>query len=1206
MVRTYSGKFDFKNLKINLLNQTAKFMKKMSNTGGFRQSLWKFICVMKITILLITFSSVMGWGMNSYSQNKRFTFDFRTATVKQVFDAIEKNSEFIIFYQDQNVDLNRKVTVRGRSLSVSEVLDQLFDGSNNTYRINNRQIIVGKKPYHRSVSVNQSHEIEQSLKSEALVPPKVQSIKITGKVTGVKDGQALPGVTVSIKGTTNGTITDANGNYTLPDATPNSTLIFSFIGTKKQEIKVSGRTVINVALEEENNGLEQVVVVGYGTQKKVAVTGAVASVGSRELMQSSSQSLSNALSGKLSGLSALQNGGGRPSYDAATIYLRGVSTLNGASPLIMIDGVPRDNMDALDVNEVESVSILKDASATAVFGVRGANGVILITTKRGVEGKAQLKINLEQSYTSFTREPSRLHSVDYMNLRNQALANDGKSAAFSDDVIAKFKNPLAGLDPNASDYAEQVKLRNYIYCDHDYYRELIRRYTPQTRASVDVTGGTKKVSYYINAGYIHQGGNLNNEPKSVLGYDPAEKMDRFTFRSNLDYKITNSLSMFLNLGTYFEVDNSPNAGGLFNNSESYLTQNIILQSVAILPITPGPTTIAGYGVPAGRVVHRDKNMDHSPYEIINGRGYQNDYTCNLNSTLGATWDLSKAITPGLSMKGMISYDSYGGSTTQGALACEIYTANVDYTTNSLSYAEKNVPGTPLSITNLSYATLYKIDLQGSINYNHKFGKHEVGGMILAQRDYWEASGGSSDHLIPYNLIGLVGRATYNYDNRYFLEYDMGYNGSEQFAPKHRFGYFPACSAGWVLSNEEFLKGNQTLTNLKLRASYGKVGNDDISNDRFLYLDNNMLTKGMLPTLGNKNQVSMGLVGNPNLTWETAEKRNFGTDFSFFKNLSGSFDYFIEHRSDILITRSTVPLFQGISSGNLPKANMGIVYNHGYEAELTYNLPVNKDLSFMFKGNYSFAKNVVKYADEVKRDSTYACLYGQKGYAVGQQFGYLIDWKDHGGYWISQDEIKKSQLTYQNGIPRVGDFKYVDVNGDGAITDKDKVPIGYSSKVPEIIYGFTFGTTYKSFDFTIFFQGVAHYSMNYSSQNVYENATNDGTYFSYQMNSWTLDRYLKGEKITYPALSTVTTTNHTANSFFIMNRAFTRLKNIELGYTLPKNGLRALGISKLRVFVGGQNLYVWDHLRMNHLDPEDNDPIGYPSTKMWNFGLNVTF
>ncbi len=1159
-------------------------------------------CVFTREIIgIFIFSSLLQLTANasdSYSQTAKINLRMRNADLEEVIWMIKKQTEFDFFYNSEDVKDIRGINVNLKNASAEEVLKYCLNGTNLTYQI-----------VHKAIT------LKKIVKPVRITPKKIVISKnnsIKGKVTSQKDGQALPGVTVFIKGTTNGTVTDANGNYSLSDLPSDATLIFSLIGTQKQEIKIKERSILNVVLIEENTGLDEVVVVAYGTQKKVAVTGAVASVGSKELMQSSSQSLSNALSGKLSGLSALQNGGGRPSYDAATIYLRGVSTLNGASPLIMIDGVPRDNMDALDVNEVESVSILKDASATAVFGVRGANGVILITTKRGVEGKAQLKINLEQSYTSFTREPSRLHSVDYMNLRNQTLANDGKSAAFSDDVIAKFKNPLAGLDPNASDYAEQVKLRNYIYCDHDYYRELIRRYTPQTRASVDVTGGTKKVSYYINAGYIHQGGNLNNEPKSVLGYDPAEKMDRFTFRSNLDYKVTNSLSMFLNLGTYFEVDNSPNAGGLFNNSESYMTQNIILQAVAILPITPGPTTIAGYGVPAGRVVHRDRNMDHSPYEIINGRGYQNDYTCNLNSTLGATWDLSKAITPGLNMKGMISYDSYGGSTTQGAVGCEIYTANVDYTTNSLNYAEKNVPGTPLSITNLSYATLYKIDLQGSINYNHKFGKHEVGGLILAQRDYWEASGGSSVNLIPYNLIGLVGRATYNYDNRYFVEYDMGYNGSEQFAPKHRFGYFPAYSASWVLSNEEFLKGNQTLTNLKLRASYGKVGNDDISSARFLYLDDNTLVGGVLPTLGNNNtQVSMGLVGNPNLTWETAEKRNFGTDFSFFKNLSGSFDYFIEHRSDILITRNTVPLFQGVSSGNLPKANMGIVYNHGYEAELTYNLPVNKDLSFMFKGNYSFAKNVVKDADQVRRDSSYAVSYETQneyttGYSYGQCMGYLVDWKDHGGYWISQDEIKKSQLTYQNGIPRVGDFKYVDVNGDGAITDKDQVPIGYSSKVPEIIYGFTLGTTYKAFDFTIFFQGVAHYSMCYSGKNVYENATNDGSYFSYQMNSWTLDRYLKGEKITYPALSSVTTTNHTANSFFIMNRAFTRLKNIELGYTLPKNGLRALGISKLRVFVGGQNLYVWDHLKMSHLDPENNDPIGYPSTKMWNFGLNVTF
>lgn len=1031
----------------------------------------------------------------------------------------------------------------------------------------------------------------------------------------VKDAQGitLSGVTVKIKGTTKVTITDAAGRFELSVPSRESTLSFAFVGMVTKVITVGSNTVFNVTLEDTSSGLSEVVVVGYGTQRKIAITGAVASVGSKEIAQSSSTNLSTALSGKLSGLSALQSDGGQPGKDNSTIYLRGISTLNGATPLFMIDGVPRSDINSININEVESVSILKDASATAVFGVRGANGVVLITTKRGVEGKAILHVGFEQSYTAFTIQPARVHSVDYMNYRNLASTNSGLSALYSPSVIAKYANPLAGLDPTADDYAEQAKIREYMYPDHSYYDELIKKYAPQTNLSVDVSGGTKEFSYFINAGYIHQGGNTKVAPG--LPYDPEIKMDRYTFRSNLDYKPTKYLSAFLNLGTYIQQNNMPFA---YDTDEKWLITRMIYQATSTLPITPGPTTIAGFGVPAGQIVDPSylAMVDGTAYETMNGTGFTTDILSNLNSTLGATWDLSGAVTKGLSIKGMASFDAYGGSSYYGQITSPRYACNVDDTNDAMSYALIR-PGSALSIGSdprTASATNYKINVQGSMNYNRTFGKHKVGGMLLAQRDYWDVSGGSSDALIPYNVLGLAGRASYSYDDRYFGEFDMGYNGSEQFAPATRFGFFPAVSLGWVISNERFLAGNNVLTNLKLRASVGKVGNDQMGPTRFLYLDNNTMsynTMGglieILPSLGNGQNVSEGLLGNKKLHWEIAQKQNFGVDFSLFKNLTGSFDYFTEHRTDILLTRSTVPNFMGVASSSVPKVNMGIVDNHGYEMELSYNIPVNKDLSFMVKGNFSYAKNKVKYADEVSNDSTYALKYYSTGYSVGQQFGLKIDWKSNGGYFVSADDIANSP-QYESGTPRVGDFKYIDVNGDGVINAKDVVPIGYSSVVPQILYGFTFSTTYKAFDLTLFFQGVANYSMNYSNNagiNVFETTT-QGTYFPYMANSWTQKRYDKGEKITYPALDVKLNSNHTTNDFFIMNRSFTRLKNVELGYNLPKNILSPLGISQLRVFAGGQNLFTWDHLRLTQLDPEQSSSLVYPVTMMWNLGCKVTF
>jgi TonB-linked SusC/RagA family outer membrane protein len=744
-----------------------------------------------------------------------------------------------------------------------------------------------------------------------------------------------------------------------------------------------------------------------------------------------------------------------------------------------------------------------------------------------------------------------------------------------------------------------------MYCDHDWYRELIKKYTPQTNVSVDLSGGTKQLSYFINAGFVHQGGNLNTIKNS--SYNPAAEMNRYTFRTNLDYKFTKSLSAYLNLGTYIQIQNMPLSGGLYSNSEGTMMKDLMQQAIMIVPITPGPLTIDGFGAPAGQLINTVYQPSRSAYEIMNGRGSEQNTLSNLNSTVGTKLDLSQAVTPGLSIKGEVSFDTYGGTTYQKSITCELYTCNLDYNSDSFTFGTSRVPGSNLSISSEGTSTHYRVNLQGSINYDRTFGgKHKVGALILGQRDFWDISGGTSTALIPYNIIGIAGRVTYDYDSRYFAEFDMGYNGSEQFAPKNRFGFFPAYSAGWVLSNEDFLKGNNTLTNLKLRASYGIVGNDQIGSTRFLYLDNNSVTTGGYTAgLDNGKVVSIGLVGNPDVHWEIAHKLNLGVDVGLFKNLKGSFDYFKEHRTDILITRGTVPNFQGVASANVPKANMGIVDNHGFEAELSYYLPVNKNLSFNFKGNYSFARNVVKYADEVKNDSSYCMQYGTTGYRVGQCAGYKIDWATNGGYWTSAEEYAASGLQYEIGTPGAGDFRYKDLNGDGKINSKDEVPIGYSGDVPEIIYGISLGANYKSFDCSVMFQGVTNYSGWYSGPNIYETAGN-GTYFDYQLNAWTQERYEKGEKITYPALHTIASTNQVANDFFIMDRSFLRLKNAEIGYTLAKNELKAIGVTKLRVFVGGQNLYLWDALRTKHLDPELSNGTLYPLTKMWNFGLNVTF
>lgn len=1031
-----------------------------------------------------------------------------------------------------------------------------------------------------------------------------EKILLKGTVIDSADSQPILGVTVLIKGTTVGAKTDEHGRYAI-SANNNDTLRFAFLGYNTQTVPVRGRSLINVQLATENQNLSEVVVVAYGQQKKVSVTGAISTVKAEDLRKSSSASLANSLAGRLSGLTSIQSGGGQPGRDDATMYLRGAATTNGKGPLILIDGVPRDNIRTLDASEVESVSVLKDASATAVFGVRGANGVILITTKRGKEGSATLNASFDQSYSAFTYEPERLSSLAYIDLRNEASKNDNVvKLPFSEEVRQKYENPLLGLDPNDPDYANQVKIREYMYPNHDYYREFISHYAPQSRLNVNASGGSDKVSYFVNAAYLHQGGNLNTEPQSVLGYDPSSWLDRYNFRANLDYQVTSSLKTFLNIGSYIERVNMP-AAWLYNDDTNWMMRDLIYQAQTILPITPGPTTIAGFGVAPGQLVDPGY-LDRSAFEIINRMGYRNEMRSNLNTTLGAEWDLSKTITQGLSIKGMVSYDTRATSAMQAKKSERLYLAQINYETNELSYAAKRPDETLLSLVK-GVDSRYNINLQGAINYARTFGeKHEVGGMILAQRDNWESTGGD----LPFNVLGIAARATYGYDNRYLAEINMGYNGSEQFAPSKRFGFFPALSLGWVLSNEAFLQENKTITNLKLRASYGKVGNDKIDDKRFLYQSDITVGGAILGSLGvgtdgQGSSINQGLIGNPVITWETAEKQNYGIDLQLFGGLNITADYFKEHRSDILIARGTVPELQGTPLGNIPKVNMGIVDNSGYEFEMSYNKALTQNFSFRLRGNIGVNKNEVKFIDEAIRDESYAYRYNSTGFGIGQSWGYKIDYGNGNGYFNSQEELDDylSHTTYGFGTPRVGDFKYVDLNGDGVVNDKDQAPIKYTN-IPGLIYGFEVGFAFRSFDFSAFFQGVSRYSSNYAEQGVYENIK-EGTYFGYHKNAWTPERYAKGEEITYPALSTQKTTNHTANDFFIMDRSFIRLKNIELAYTLPPNSLRMIGVSSLRIYVGAQNWITWDKLKTDSLDPEQNDAIGYPITKTLNFGLNIT-
>lgn len=1023
---------------------------------------------------------------------------------------------------------------------------------------------------------------------------------ITGKVLD-ENNQPMPGVTIIVDGTTNGTMTGSDGTFTLGGVPSGATVIVSCIGYTDQVLP-EGKSNYVVSLVPDSEMLEETVVVAFGQQKKLSVTGAISTVASADLRKTTSTRLDNALAGRVTGLTSMQSGGGQPGVDGATMYLRGAATTNGKSPLILVDGVERDNIRTIDMNEVESISVLKDASATALYGVQGANGVILIQTRKGQKGKAQLNISVDQSWTSFTKEPSRLHSWEYCELRNEALMNDSQAPEFSEETIAKFRNPLLGLDPSASDYENQVAIRKAIYCDNDYYRMYLKSNTPQTRLNANISGGTDFVNYFVNVGYIHQGGNLNTESPDYLGYDPQCYMNRLSLRSNLDFHITKNLTASLNIASYAENVNMPAVGDLYRGDQSWMITDIIYQSQTILPISPGPVTDPRFGGVSDGVVGYNY-LDRSAYEIINRRGFHTNKRKNLNTQFSVNWDLGELVTKGLSVNGMAAYDTYNIGVLEGRKKEQVYNVRVDYDSETLSYSSSNADKIePLTMTS-SRLSNYQIYVQGSINYARTFGKHNVTAMATAYRRFWE--GTSAD--IPYNVLGTAARATYSFDDRYLVEGNLGYNGSEQFAPSKRFGLFPSGSIGWIASNESFLKGNKYLTWLKFRASYGLVGNDSMGGLRFLYQDDNKIQSGngFVQGLGGK-IVKEGLIGNKSITWELSKKMNLGIEIGLFKDFRINVDYFTEKRDQILLKRRTVPSFQGVSSDYIPRVNMGKVDNHGVDVEVSYSHTFNKDFSISSRVNFGFNDNTAIELDEPMRSEEYAYQYHEEGFRLGQEFGYLIDWDSPGnGYFTSQDEIDSYYPYGFGGKPRVGDFVYKDVNGDGVIDQKDLSPIGYSTTVPGLNYGISLGLNFKGIDFNVLFSGLGRYSKYYSGQGVVE-WTKQGTYFDWTRNGWTEERYKNGEKITYPAISTTKTVSHTENDFFIQNRSFLRLKNIELGYTLPERFLSKVGVKALRVYVSGQNLFVWDNLRITHVDPEQNNSYGYPITKNVTLGLNINF
>ena len=1000
---------------------------------------------------------------------------------------------------------------------------------------------------------------------------QTKKIQVVGTVTD-GNGEPIIGATVQVKGGSLGVITDIDGRYTITVPDGNVILAVSYIGYQSQEIKLNGRKTVNVHLQENVQTLQEVTVVAYGVQKKATLTGAISSVGTDALLKSPSGSVANTLAGQLPGVSSMQ-ASGQPGADDAKIFVRGVGSLTegGAAPLILVDGVERSFFQ-MDPNEIESINVLKDASATAVFGVRGANGVILVTTRRGEEGKTKVSVSSSVGVQMPTRILEVADSYTAASHYNQAQRNDGipeDKLTFSPYDLERFR---LGDDP-------------IMYPSINWYDYLTKNAAVQTQHNVNISGGTKDVRYFISLGFLYQDGLFKK--LDGLDYNNNYGYSRYNYRANLDVNLTSTTTLKFNMGGIVGNKREPvyEIWQQFSWSQPFSSPGIIDGKKVMLPSTrfDGIT------------------MDSQVLDKYYGSGYKRQLSNNMTFDLNLVQKLD-FITKGLSVDIKGAYNTNYSYTKQVNGHVETYTPyyKSDADKSGLSKEDPNFDKTVVyKISGQDMMKTYSDGkrsrgrdwyLEGSLRYNHSFGNHNVGGLFLynQSKKYYPKTFSE----VPAAYVGFVGRVTYDYKTKYLAEFNIGHNGSENFAPDKRFGTFPAGSVGYIITEEDFFPKNKYLTYLKLRASVGLVGNDNMSSNRFLYLPDaySVNDSGWLEqSYADQNGYIFGLtntayqlaaretrLGNPNVTWETALKQNYGLDAYFFDDrLKLTLDYFRENRRDILIQRSTLPSLISLGSGLLPAVNMGKVNNHGYEIELKWNDRI-KDFSYFINTNISYSKNKIIYQDEVEPNESYMW---HTGHEVGARFGYVslgFYTKDD----FNADGTLKSELPQPQATVYPGDIKYADLNDDNVLNNDDATRIG-NPKRPAYTFGLNFGGAYKGFFASMNWTGVTGCDM--AMTHAYMRPFYGGSVLYQYMadGCWTEDRATTAE---YPRLSISNSYNVATSRVWLKDASYIKLKNLTIGYNITNQKvLKAIGASKLAVQFTGYNLLTFDKLKF--FDPE---------------------
>jgi len=1008
-----------------------------------------------------------------------------------------------------------------------------------------------------------------------------QPVTVKGKVVEAETGEPLPGVSIMVDKSTRGVTTDIDGTFEIR-VLPSDKLVFSFLGMESQTVEVGNKTYIEVTLAQQTSELDEVTIVAFGKQKKESVIGAITTVNPKDLKVPSSN-LTTALAGNMAGVIAYQRSG-EPGQDNADFFVRGITTFGtNTNPLILIDGVELTSTDLarLRPDDIESFSILKDATATALYGSRGANGVILVTTKQGTVGPAKISFRIENSMSAPTQTVDIADPVTYMKMHNEAILT---------------RDPL-GTILYSQEKIEMTEAGKYplIYPANDWKEMLFKDYTMNQRVNLNVSGGGGVARYYVAGSFNRDNGILKVDKRNNFNNNIA--INNYDLRSNVNINVTNTTELIVRFSANFEEYRGPLLGG----TDMY---NLMVHSNPVLFPAYYPAD-EEFQYAQHILFGNYNNSKINPYaEMV--RGYKEKSRSQILAQLELKQDLG-FITKGLSARGMLNVSrlsQFAVNRTYNPFYYEISTynrLNGDYKLFETNIGTEYLAYYELNDDRKQSSSFY---FEGSLNHVRDFGKHNISNLLVFQaRESLNANEGSLQLSLPSRNIGLSGRSTYSYDSRYFAEFNFGYNGSERFDKNNRFGFFPSVGAAWLISNEMFWEDiKPVVNNLKLRYSYGLIGNDQIGTayDRFFYLSEvNMNDGGRGATFGQEyntryNGITINRYANPYISWEKSYKQNFALELGLWNELSIIAEYFTEKRDNILMTRSSIPNTMGLTA--TPRANVGEASGEGVDMTLEYQKSWNKDFWTSARANFTYATSRYDVYEEPEYNEPWRSRVGM---SLNQATGYIAE-----RLFVDDEEAASSPPQYIGTSEYGGgDIKYLDVNRDGKITEADRVPLGYPT-VPEIVYGFGVSTGFKGFDFSIFFQGAAR-------QSFWINASNTAPFINdAQILKAYADSYWSEENqnvyALWPRLSPTLNSNNIATStWFMRNGSFLRLKQMEFGYTVPKRITEKIKMNNLRFYISGTNLLLFSKFKMWDVEMAGNG-LGYPNQRVFNFGLNFTF